>query len=45
MLMPRQRWGFSLRAPDSTIDLGYTDTGGLIQQVHGPLAGLDLIRI
>ena len=29
----------------STIDLGYPDTGGLIQQVHGPLAGLDLIRI
>ena len=29
----------------SAIDLGYLDSGGLIQQVHGPLAGVNLIRI
>ena len=29
----------------STIDLGDLTTGGKIQQVHGPLAGVNLIRI
>jgi predicted dinucleotide-binding enzyme len=29
----------------STVDLGYLDTGGVMQQVHGPLAGINLIRI
>ena len=29
----------------SAIDLGYLDTGGAMQQIHGPLAGVDLIRL
>ena len=29
----------------SVIDLGYLDTGGAMQQVGGPLAGVDLIRL
>jgi predicted dinucleotide-binding enzyme len=28
-----------------TIDLGYLDTGGAMQQIHAPLAGLSLIRL
>jgi predicted dinucleotide-binding enzyme len=29
----------------SAVDLGYLDTGGAMQHVHGPLPGLNLIRI
>jgi 8-hydroxy-5-deazaflavin:NADPH oxidoreductase len=29
----------------SVIDLGYLDTGGAMQQIGGPLAGLNLIRL
>jgi hypothetical protein len=29
----------------AAIDLGYLDTGGAMQQIHGPLAGLNLIRL
>ncbi len=29
----------------STIDLGDLATGGRMQQVHGPLAGVNLIRV
>jgi len=29
----------------SVIDLGYLDTGGEMQQIHGPLAGVNLIRL
>jgi hypothetical protein len=28
----------------STIDLGNLKTGGLMQQIHHPLAGIDLMR-
>jgi predicted dinucleotide-binding enzyme len=29
----------------STIDLGNLRTGGVMQQIHHPLAGVDLIRL
>ena len=29
----------------SAIDLGDLATGGKMQQIHGPLAGVDLIRV
>jgi predicted dinucleotide-binding enzyme len=29
----------------SAIDLGYLDTGGAMQQIRGPLAGVNLIRL